>query len=124
MWEKTAILCLTAAMVVAGVQMADQTMDNHVVNAISRFSLREIRGVMGQSEELVRDELSRRDIEELRRRIEKLENETIDVRMSLIEAKLDAIFLMMKVGVGAFITYMVQLVMQAVGWFNRRSRER
>lgn len=60
-------------------------------------------------------------MDEVRRRIELIEDQMIGVRLAVIESQLNTLFWMGQILVAAVVVYLVQIVMKVSIWFGSRS---
>lgn len=100
----------------------DRLMDRNIVNALQGFSDREIRSALQYEvpSDRTQTEINRMSIDELRRRVETIEAQRGEVRMALIEAKLDTLFELTRILIGAALVYAVQVIGKMIVWFGGR----
>lgn len=116
--------CLIFLLIIAIVGRAsDHLLENRMMLAVQEFAPQEIvRGIQRDDWQVPmnRNEMS---IEELRRRVENLESAQLDVKLAVMNAKIDTVFDLVRVLMGAAIVYVVQVVGTAIQWFGRRHQQ-
>ena len=116
------IILLTALLVSSCLFAADQVRVGYITKALEQFSVEELRGLtLPQYNEQTRNEIDRLGMDEIRRRVELIEDQMIGVRLAVIESQLNTLFWMGQILVGAVVVYLVQVVMKVSIWFGGRS---
>lgn len=115
--------CLVFLLVVAVVGSAsNRILESRMMTAVQRFTPEKIVRGMAQQRNGWEVPVSRNEmnIDELRRRIENLESEQLDVKLAVMDAKIDTLFDLVRVLMGAAIVYAVQVIGTAIQWFGKR----